>query len=158
MSESSAAETNFNYIVGGFSILAVLYSAHVVINRFLPKTQMEFFDSLLLDTKCIYTEACADNLLPAELSRAAKTQLQIYQDQADILRVVKYRSASVVDIIIVLFGGGLNKIENLKKQLMELRNKLVTASQEARAHRVAEEAADGGPQFLPRRTAQVLMQ
>ncbi|KAG5642679.1 hypothetical protein DXG03_002337 [Asterophora parasitica] len=56
MSSDTDAETRFNYVLGGLSIIATLFSASVVFNKFLPKSRMELFDALLQDTNSIYNQ------------------------------------------------------------------------------------------------------
>ncbi|KAF5387970.1 hypothetical protein D9615_000853 [Tricholomella constricta] len=135
----SAAETKFNYVLGALTLIGILYSARILLHKHLPRTRMELFDSLLVDTRSIYDRACAENLLPPDMTRNAKVQLQKFEIQGDDLRVIKYHSLTLRDILNLLSGGRWSKIAHLSKDLMDLRSNLVKTSQEEWARRNGEE-------------------
>ncbi|KAF5387972.1 hypothetical protein D9615_000855 [Tricholomella constricta] len=127
------SESAFNYIAGGLTFLTIAFSLRALIQRYLPQTQMELYDALLLDTKNIYSRACEEGLLPADMSQKTKVQLNNFENQADDLRIVRYHESTARDIL--TWGQRWSKISRLYAELMNLRIKLVTTSQEERARR-----------------------
>ncbi|GLB34244.1 hypothetical protein LshimejAT787_0111280 [Lyophyllum shimeji] len=130
-----AAESTFNYFVGGLALLSTLFSMLVYLNVYLPGPRMKAIDEILAETKNIYEKAATEGLLPPGMATEAQVQLQEFEHQADDLRAVTYQTLSPMDILHSLFGGHSSKIAGLSSDLMGLRRDLLTASQKERARR-----------------------
>lgn len=133
-----AAETTFNYFVGGLALLSTLFSMLLYINTYLPGPQMKVFDELLMETKTIFEKAIAETLLPPEMARKAQAQLQRYETQGDDLRAITYRVLTPAEIFVSCLRGHSGKIKDLSNNLLQLRGKLLTTSQKERTRRRLE--------------------
>ncbi|GLB34250.1 hypothetical protein LshimejAT787_0111340 [Lyophyllum shimeji] len=130
-----AAESIFNYFVGGLALLSTLFSMLFYLNVYLPGPRMKAFDETLAETKTIYEKAQAEGLLPPDMSRKARVQLQEYEYQADDLRAITYQTLSMFDMLLSIFGGHSTKIADLSSEVKGLRRILLTTSQKERARR-----------------------
>lgn len=133
-----AAESTFNFFVGGLALLSTVFSMLVYLNSYLPAPRMKLFDELLVETKSIYEKASAEGLLPPDMSIEAQDRLLQYETQGDDLRAITYGVLFPIEILLSFFGGHSSKIASLSSDLKELRGKLLTTSQKERARRRVE--------------------
>ncbi|KAF5374613.1 hypothetical protein D9615_008950 [Tricholomella constricta] len=134
-----SSETALSYLTAGISFLTLLSPFIVYIKYYTPAALIGYFDELLVDTKQIYSSAMAEGLLPSKMSTEAGVKLQQYQVVGDVLRTAKYNTLSLPQFLrsCIKFKSKMNKIESLSRDLKNLRNDILTASQEERERRIS---------------------
>ncbi|KAF5374679.1 hypothetical protein D9615_008947 [Tricholomella constricta] len=134
------------------SFLTVLSPFIIYVKYHTPAALIGYFDELLVDTKQIYSSAIAEGLLPSKLSTEAGAQLQEYQAIGDVLRTAKYNTLSLSQFVrsCIKFKSKTNMIERVSRGLKNLRNDILTASQEERERRTSAQnpACDGNTSVL----------
>ncbi|KAF5374684.1 hypothetical protein D9615_008949 [Tricholomella constricta] len=137
-----SSETALSYITAGISFLTLLSPLIIYIKYHTPAALIGYFDELLIDTKQIYNSAIAEGLLPPGMSTEAGAKLRKYQVMGDVLRTAKYNTFSLPQYLrsCIKFKSKTRMIERVSRGLKNLRNDILTASQEERERRTGAQA------------------
>ncbi|KAG5641198.1 hypothetical protein DXG03_005780 [Asterophora parasitica] len=130
----------FSYAVGGFGIICSIVSSIIFCrHRFSPTVQIKVLIDTLHETRQLHEELKIEGILPSSVAHKFQVELKELEDKAFGLRNHTYKCTNAAKEVTAVFQGLLTAIQKGMVQVLQLRENLVTVSEEHRRARLQDE-------------------